>query len=736
MSESSGVPKAFLEWLNAKKSVSTPPIEMPKNELETETITATTVQLETVPEARIQREIAQTQVAHTLIMESVRIDFPLKPSWRRKEINKRFERSQAEIVDSDNPDFGQKDKEPFKKRKREDISKQRKRVKRESHVSLDDDFQPNQLLNKLAKTDIENLSLSDTGIKKQETMPTLSSETGIPQIYVGSRTHKQLSQLISELKRNTQFKPKMTVLGSREQFCIHPKVSKSPNKNDDCVSLLDSNSCSYFHRTRKLVSLPEFDSEDRVWDIEDMVRLGKSTGGCPYYASRNFFETAEIVFCPYNYILDPVIRKIVNINLENSIVILDEAHNMEDAARSAGSFELDDKSLSMLKIELSQIIKNGYEIHAHGILEHLFNIIWEWITSPENFYEIKEYERHIHVWSSQKIVEKLEELNITGYIYQTQFVPAYTTAVAHADLVRKENEKDASESRHKTVPNDNGEGVVIHKRKCLSNSCLNTIQGVFMIFGNLFREDCNYNDDYRMVAMKRIDKSGGMLRAKKGKGKTKSKVDSTWLYKLGFWCLNPGVIFQDMCKKTKSVILTSGTLSPMASFATELDTQFAASLEANHVIDPSQVWVSCLPVGPNGTSLKGIYSNIESLQYQDDVGEAICQISDKIPYGVLCFLPSYNAMDKLLERWDLTGIKDRMEVKKLVFSEPKGSDKKVFEKMIKKFYDQIDKAVNRPTEEKGAIFFAVYRGKVSEGIDFTNEYCRAVIALGIPYPGM
>jgi Fanconi anemia group J protein len=34
----------------------------------------------------------------------------------------------------------------------------------------------------------------------------------------------------------------------------------------------------------------------------------------------------------------------------------------------------------------------------------------------------------------------------------------------------------------------------------------------------------------------------------------------------------------------------------------------------------------------------------------------------------------------------------------------------------------------------GAMFLAVYRGKVSEGIDFSNAYARAVIAIGIPFP--
>ena len=38
--------------------------------------------------------------------------------------------------------------------------------------------------------------------------------------------------------------------------------------------------------------------------------------------------------------------------------------------------------------------------------------------------------------------------------------------------------------------------------------------------------------------------------------------------------------------------------------------------------------------------------------------------------------------------------------------------------------------------EKGALFIAVCRGKVSEGIDFADEQARAVVTLGIPFPNI
>lgn len=36
----------------------------------------------------------------------------------------------------------------------------------------------------------------------------------------------------------------------------------------------------------------------------------------------------------------------------------------------------------------------------------------------------------------------------------------------------------------------------------------------------------------------------------------------------------------------------------------------------------------------------------------------------------------------------------------------------------------------------GALLIAVCRGKVSEGLDFTDDNARAVVTIGIPYPNI
>ena len=43
---------------------------------------------------------------------------------------------------------------------------------------------------------------------------------------------------------------------------------------------------------------------------------------------------------------------------------------------------------------------------------------------------------------------------------------------------------------------------------------------------------------------------------------------------------------------------------------------------------------------------------------------------------------------------------------------------------------------NGVAEGKGGIFLAVYRGKVSEGLDFKDDNARAVFCVGIPFPAV
>lgn len=70
---------------------------------------------------------------------------------------------------------------------------------------------------------------------------------------------------------------------------------------------------------------------------------------------------------------------------------------------------------------------------------------------------------------------------------------------------------------------------------------------------------------------------------------TKSSVEIS----LNFWCFNSGIAFEEIKKSVRSIILTSGTLSPIESFHSELAVPFHIKLEVDNYINASQVRVDC-----------------------------------------------------------------------------------------------------------------------------------------------
>jgi len=67
-------------------------------------------------------------------------------------------------------------------------------------------------------------------------------------------------------------------------------------------------------------------------------------------------------------------------------------------------------------------------------------------------------------------------------------------------------------------------------------------------------------------------------------------VTSVLMQSLHSRCFLPGLAMQMLTRsRVRSILLTSGTLSPLNSFAAELQLPFPITLENPHVIDPAQV---------------------------------------------------------------------------------------------------------------------------------------------------
>ena len=157
-------------------------------------------------------------------------------------------------------------------------------------------------------------------------------------IYYCSRTHSQLTQFSSELRRvrlppvlppldgtsETSLQAgteslvedlKHVTLGSRKNLCINPKVNRLSSAtaiNEKCLELQQPGTsadhrCSYLPNSENKGLVHDFrdNALAKIRDIEDLGYLGKRLGICPYYASRStvgFSEVHNISFI-YFYLL-------------------------------------------------------------------------------------------------------------------------------------------------------------------------------------------------------------------------------------------------------------------------------------------------------------------------------------------------------------------------------------------------------------------------------------------------
>src|SRR3954453_4652401 len=110
----------------------------------------------------------------------------------------------------------------------------------------------------------------------------------------------------------------------------------------------------------------------------------------------NANELTLIVRRLYRHIV--AIRESLAIDLKDNIIILDEAHNIEDASREAGSAETTEVELRSMEKELSDCIAAGAAglVDEYRTLKHVVGALLGFIVDTNNTFEMKEYERHIN----------------------------------------------------------------------------------------------------------------------------------------------------------------------------------------------------------------------------------------------------------------------------------------------------------------------------------------------------
>ncbi|EAW75243.1 hCG22751, isoform CRA_d [Homo sapiens] len=546
--------------------------------------------------------------------------------------------------------------------------------------------------------------------------------TDIPKIIYASRTHSQLTQVINEL-RNTSYRPKVCVLGSREQLCIHPEVKKQESNHLQihlCRKKVASRSCHFYNNVEEKSLEQELASP--ILDIEDLVKSGSKHRVCPYYLSRNLKQQADIIFMPYNYLLDAKSRRAHNIDLKGTVVIFDEAHNVEKMCEESASFDLTPHDLASGLDVIDQVLEEQTKAAQQGEPHPEFSAD---SPSPGLNMELEDIAKL-----------KMILLRLEGAIDAVE-LPGDDSGVTKPGSYIFELFAEAQ--------------ITFQTKGCILDSLDQIIQhlagraGVFTntaglqkladIIQIVFSVDPSEGSPGSPAGLGALQSYKVHIHPDAGHRRTAQRSDawSTTAARkrgkvLSYWCFSPGHSMHELVRQgVRSLILTSGTLAPVSSFALEMQIPFPVCLENPHIIDKHQIWVGVVPRGPDGAQLSSAFDRRFSEECLSSLGKALGNIARVVPYGLLIFFPSYPVMEKSLEFWRARDLARKMEALKPLFVEPRS--KGSFSETISAYYARV-----AAPGSTGATFLAVCRGKASEGLDFSDTNGRGVIVTGLPYP--
>lgn len=550
----------------------------------------------------------------------------------------------------------------------------------------------------------KSLALLASALAYQESHPQ------IVRIFYTSRTHMQLKQLVSEFKKLAYF-PRFGILASRAHLCLIPGVYKSPNPNAACRDLCNSeDGCPYYKKpntegnrsddienigfkpadvskktlygktTNTTNNVPiDFTSQGQnpKFDLDDLKEYGKKNHLCPYQLAFSIYQGCQLVLCPYNYIFkaNDDNNLLCDLAKNTAIVIFDEGHNIEDTARESCS----------LTFSLHQIIDTLQDAESAPLessYKTLFDHIRQITTDLQRFLKAKRMEYNNLPKDQRPKYLKAEFKDVFKHVNPREIWSIGTQMQNYVKYITTYGIEEKNEFFTETLL-----------------SFCEACQDIFSIL----RSD--KFDAFRIVFVP-------------------DEFNHPERDQFRLLCMRPGVLFEPINVHALSVIIASGTLSPLDSFSSELEATFPFRISAQHVVDSSQALAMSI-VSNNGVRITSKFSVLQADKNTvfDALGQVLIKTLPSVPGGALLFTPSYWVKNAIIKRWKQTKMFDEINRIKPIVEE-------ISEKKAPQIFAQFK------SYRFGALLIGVCRGKISEGIDFSDDLARIVYAYGIPYPGI
>ncbi|EPS74466.1 hypothetical protein M569_00277, partial [Genlisea aurea] len=552
----------------------------------------------------------------------------------------------------------------------------------------------------------------------------LEEEDTGTKVYFCSRTHSQLAQFMKEL-RKTRFSDELKIasLGSRKIFCINEGVLKLralAHINEKCLELqkhrtnkdraakakASSCGCPMLSK-RKVEEFVDEVTRVQAMDIEDIVHIGRSLGSCPYYGSRRMMRSADLVVLPYQSLLSKSSRESLGLRLKDSIVIIDEAHNLADALINMYDAKISLPQLKKLRSHLEQYSQRFSNLLGPGnrryiqilkiLVQAFIRTLCEDMEVPGERGSPSRFVMSINEFLFALNIDNINLIKLSQYMKESHIIykaSFFMYVTGYGDKLA------ASEEEAPTVGD------------CKEDSDDETAITGFRAFASILSSLTNNNSAGKVIISRPHETSNGLEEGY-----------------IKYVMLTGEKIFSEITDQAHAVILVGGTLQPIEETRERLFPSIELNqlrfFSCNHIIPPENILPIAVKNGPSGKCLDFSYKMRSSSTMIGELGLLLCNLVSVVPEGMVVFFSSFDYENQVYTSWQKSGILSRIMKKKKVFREPRKSTD--IEAVLKKYKETIDSC------HSGAIILAVVGGKISEGINFSDGAGRCIVMVGLPY---
>lgn len=582
-----------------------------------------------------------------------------------------------------------------------------------------------------------------------------------------TRTVGEMENVLEELQRMIAYRdkcyaedhpelartaPKMLALGltTRRNLCLHEDVKSRETREESdaaCRSLTaswvrssvmemeggaggaassseppsvapnGSSLCEYYegHQRDGIDSL----IPHGVYTLNDLTNFGREHKRCPYYTARRCLPFANVVVYNYQYLLDPKIAGLISKDIaREAIVVFDEAHNIDTVCIDALSVNIREATLRKSLGNIKKLRDGVVDLKRNDrdrLQSEYTRLVSGMSTSgllPEGSEELL---------ANPVIPNDILEESVPGNIRKSEHFISFLRRLIQYLRDKKMRAFEARQEQTKRFLYELMKEIECDVRTL--KFCSDRLRS--LLFTLRITDAAQYGPLQLVVDFATLLGTYGETNSFAIVFEpVDDRLPNVPNPILQLACLDASLAMKPVFSRFHTVVLTSGTISPMPLYSKILGFEPVVTRSLSMSLQRRAICPVVVSRGPDQVAVSSKFDCRSDTAVVRNYGDLLIQFAGIVPDGIVTFFPSYIYMEHIVAIWYEMGIINQLVGKKLVFMETPDAIESAL---------ALDRYRCACDSGRGAIFLCVARGKVAEGISFTEGYGRAVIVIGVPF---